>query len=406
MLALFCARFAKYLVLLSSIVIFACSLCLFIQLQEPISYVFGGWGKQIGIEYVITKHKQSLIVLSNIIFMSFILLSQFKPELESKLNIKYALACFLHFGVVGILHTNDLFNLYVFLEVSSLSLYALIALSNAKSLQVCLNYLVFGTISATFILFGIGLVFALTGNLNIDHATYLFHATHSSKLHHAAYVMLLVGAVIKIAPPLFNRWAYNVYLNINPILLFYLSPITLILGYQLLNISSYFIPRAAQLAMTTILQCYFVFCALSACYLARNYTMRKLIIDYSFISLALFLLCGACGVHSEALELLLWTESLNKMGLMLFLIWPLHYKTYNSWARIKRTLFYCALFFSSGMPPTPLFYQKWDIMMFLMKNGLYIPLATFLLSLLFSYICHYRMAVLAVLPRTSLGTLK
>ena len=60
-------------------------------------------------------------------------------------------------GLMGIAITGDLFNVFVFLEISSLGSYTLIALGNSRrALMAAFSYLVMGTIGGTFILLGIG----------------------------------------------------------------------------------------------------------------------------------------------------------------------------------------------------------------------------------------------------------
>ena len=93
--------------------------------------------------------------------------------LNKKLTLEKS-ACFIAAfllcltGLLGIVATGDAFNIFVFLEISSLSSYVLIALGkNRKALTASYQYLIMGTIGATFILIGVGLLYMLTGTLNI-----------------------------------------------------------------------------------------------------------------------------------------------------------------------------------------------------------------------------------------------
>ena len=71
-------------------------------------------------------------------------------------------------GLLGVTITGDAFNLFVFLEISSLSSYVLIAMGkDRRALTASYQYLVLGTIGATFIVIGIGLLYAETGTLNM-----------------------------------------------------------------------------------------------------------------------------------------------------------------------------------------------------------------------------------------------
>ena len=69
---------------------------------------------------------------------------------------------------MGVTITGDIFNIYVFIEIMSLASYALIAVGKKRNALVAsYNYLILGTIAATFILLGIGYLYMITGSLNI-----------------------------------------------------------------------------------------------------------------------------------------------------------------------------------------------------------------------------------------------
>ena len=71
-------------------------------------------------------------------------------------------------GLLGIAITGDAFNAFVFLEISSLSTYVLIALGrDRRALLAAFQYLIMGTIGATFYVIGVGLLYLLTGSLNM-----------------------------------------------------------------------------------------------------------------------------------------------------------------------------------------------------------------------------------------------
>ena len=71
-------------------------------------------------------------------------------------------------GLLGIAVTGDAFNAFVFLEISSLSTYVLIALGHdRRALLAAFQYLIMGTIGATFYVIGVGLLYLLTGSLNM-----------------------------------------------------------------------------------------------------------------------------------------------------------------------------------------------------------------------------------------------
>jgi multicomponent Na+:H+ antiporter subunit D len=125
-------------------------------------------------------------------------------------------------GLLGIAITGDLFNLFVFLEISSLSSYALISLGKSRrALLAALNYLFMGTIGATFILIGIGLMYMMTGTLNMaDMALQLRGEVRvngtsllaiETRTVLVAFAFLSVGISIKMALFPLHEWLPNAY---------------------------------------------------------------------------------------------------------------------------------------------------------------------------------------------------
>ncbi len=70
-------------------------------------------------------------------------------------------------GLAGMVITGDAFNLYVLLEIASLTGYALIGMGRGDAALSALNYIFMGTVGASFYLLGIGYLYLATGSLNI-----------------------------------------------------------------------------------------------------------------------------------------------------------------------------------------------------------------------------------------------
>ena len=64
--------------------------------------------------------------------------------------------------------TGDVFNLYVFLEITSLTAYCLIAMGGSRGIVSAFRYLLVGTVAATFYLLGVGILYSVTGTLNMS----------------------------------------------------------------------------------------------------------------------------------------------------------------------------------------------------------------------------------------------
>jgi multicomponent Na+:H+ antiporter subunit D len=116
--------------------------------------------------------------------------------------------------LLGIASTGDAFNMFVFLEISSLATYALIALGhNRRALLAAFQYLIMGTIGATFYVIGIGFLYLLTGSLNIaDVAERLGPvAAEDSRAIYAALAFITVGVSLKLALFPLHAWLPNAY---------------------------------------------------------------------------------------------------------------------------------------------------------------------------------------------------
>ena len=114
--------------------------------------------------------------------------------------------------MLGILATGDAFNVFVFLEISSLSAYALIALGkDRRALWASYQYLIMGTIGATFILIGIGLMYQMTGTLNMEDLSIRLPAVAQTRTVFTAFAFVIVGICLKLAMFPLHLWLPNAY---------------------------------------------------------------------------------------------------------------------------------------------------------------------------------------------------
>ena len=114
--------------------------------------------------------------------------------------------------MLGIVATGDAFNVFVFLEISSLSAYALIALGNdRRALWASYQYLIMGTIGATFILIGIGLIYQMTGTLNMNDLASRLPEVSQTRTVFTAFAFIIVGVCLKLALFPLHLWLPNAY---------------------------------------------------------------------------------------------------------------------------------------------------------------------------------------------------
>lgn len=96
--------------------------------------------------------------------------SSIKNEIpENKINFYYILINVLMASLLGIIYTNDLFNSYVFIEVSTLAACGIIVVKDKKeNIKATIKYLIMSTIGSGLILMAIAYIYSITGHLNMS----------------------------------------------------------------------------------------------------------------------------------------------------------------------------------------------------------------------------------------------
>ena len=181
----------------------------------PVSYALGGWAAPWGIEYrVDTVNAFVLVIVSAIstIVLPFARDTIEQEVREDRISLFYTSWMLCLTGLLGIAITGDAFNVFVFLEISSLSSYVLISLgSDRRALMAALRYLVMGTIGATFIVLGVGLLYVMTGTLNMMDLAERLGGVEDTRAVKVAFVFLTVGIGIKMALFPLHAWLPNAY---------------------------------------------------------------------------------------------------------------------------------------------------------------------------------------------------
>ncbi len=180
-----------------------------------ISYEMGGWAPPWGIEYRIDELNAILLLIISAISTVVLLAAQtsITAEIsEDRHTIFYALYLLSLAGMLGIVSTGDAFNVFVFLEISSLSAYAMIAMGQGRrALWASYQYLIMGTIGATFILISIGLMYQMTGTLNMADLADRLPQVANTKTVLVAFAFFIVGVCLKLALFPLHMWLPNAY---------------------------------------------------------------------------------------------------------------------------------------------------------------------------------------------------
>lgn len=377
----------------------------YIYIQGTVRLFAGGWKPPFGIEFEI-NHYNILFILTFAIcgVILGIYLLEGKGEIPSNNHNKfYSLLLFSLAGFIGIVSTNDIFNFYVFLEIASISSYALVTSNQSKSSYLAaFEYLIIGSIASSFILLGIGFLYLTTGTLNMSDLAIRLKDVYSLNSTRAGLGFFLAGLILKSAFFPFHNWLGKVYQHSsNGVTAFFsvtssnIGVFAIIkLGYliidpQLVNNSIYLRTILLIIAIATFIICSFRtiyqedlkgMMANSTCaHLGYILLAISLYSKDSFISallilfghllakFAIFMIIGVMNlsIHSTRIENLPRFIANNKLIAILFII---------------------NLLFLAGFPLTTGFLGKWGILQTLLNLKLYLVSFCFIVSIFCSFI--------------------
>jgi len=125
----------------------------------------------------------------------------------------FALLLLASLGMVILVGADNLLLIFVALELLSVSVYALAAFdkSSPASAEAALKYFLFGGMAAAFTLFGISLVYGVTGEIRLEAIANALAAKPAEPIFYVGLVMTLCGFAFKLAAAPFHWWAPDVY---------------------------------------------------------------------------------------------------------------------------------------------------------------------------------------------------
>ena len=195
--------------LFASLALVINALLLFRALHGPFVYWFGNWYPHgpmaLGISFVIEPIGAGLATLAALLTVLALLFSW--KYVDSGDNHFQPLMLIFLASMSGFVLTGDIFNLFVFFELMSTVAFALCGLKTAEPapLQGAFNFAVTNTIAAFLVLTGIGLLYAVTGALNMAQIG-LALGTRHDPLVLFAFTLLTCGFLIKGAIVPFHLW--------------------------------------------------------------------------------------------------------------------------------------------------------------------------------------------------------
>lgn len=183
-----------------------------------VDYAMGGWEAPLGIAFHIDGLNAPLLLLISAIglIVSLYGFRSVDAEVEPKKRAPFYGAFLISFaGLLGMVVSGDAFNIFVFLEVTSISTYVLVAMGSSRdrrALNAAFNYLILGSIGATFFVVGVGFLYMETGTLNmLGMAQVLADNGGSSRVTQVAFAFVVVGLGLKLAMFPLHLWLPSAY---------------------------------------------------------------------------------------------------------------------------------------------------------------------------------------------------
>ena len=185
-----------------------------VMASGTIHYRMAGWAPPMGIEYSIDLlNAMVLLIVASIAF--FNLIASYKSveqEINDRAGSFYTIYLLFVTGLLGVTATGDLFNLYVLIEITSLTSYAMVALGDRdRGPLASLNYIFIGVIGASFYLLGVGYLYLKTGSLNMADVANILSGIHGSSTVLVAFILCMIGIWIKMALFPLHVWLPNAY---------------------------------------------------------------------------------------------------------------------------------------------------------------------------------------------------
>jgi len=180
-----------------------------------VSYALGSWPPPWGIEYRVDAASALVALLVAAIATACVVYARRSAAAEiggERQYLFYALMMLCLAGMLGMAVTGDAFNLFVFLEISSLSTYVLVALGrDRRALTAAFQYLILGTVGATFYVIGVGILYLATGTLNLADIAARLPLAADPRAATVALAFITAGLGLKLAMFPLHAWLPNAY---------------------------------------------------------------------------------------------------------------------------------------------------------------------------------------------------
>jgi multicomponent Na+:H+ antiporter subunit D len=373
-----------------------------------IHYRLGGWAPPWGIEYAIDYLNAFMAIIVSFISLVIAIYSKrsIEQELPEKIVYFYTTFLLLVTGLLGIVVTGDVFNLYVFLEIASLAGYALIAIGEDRAPLASFNYVIMGTIGACFYLLGVGYLYIVTGSLNMADLSHLLPELYHSKVVLVAFAFFMVGVAIKIAFFPLHVWLPDAYTYApSAVSAFVASTMTKVGAYVMIRIMfTIFKPYFSieLFPVTAILGWIAAVAMIFGCVFAIAQSDLKRMLSYILIAEVGYIVMGVSvanrmGLKGAILHILndafMMACLFSVAGAIVYKIGTrniYHLKHLHRKMPFTTAAFTIAGLSIIGIPPTCGFFSKWYLILGTINAQKWIFAGTLLLSSLLNAVIFFR----------------
>jgi NADH-quinone oxidoreductase subunit N len=154
-----------------------------------------------------------LVQITLLVLTIFVILLSIESTFSAHIGEYLALVLFATASMMFLVSSQNILLIFISLELLSLSLYILAAFNkrSAQSAEAALKYFLFGGASAAFMLFGLSLVYGLSGSTNLPRIADAIKGQPLDPLLAVAIIMTIIGFGFKVAAVPFHFWAPDVY---------------------------------------------------------------------------------------------------------------------------------------------------------------------------------------------------
>ena len=381
--------------------------------RSVVTYAVGGWKPPFGIQIRIDFVGLFIASLIGVVGLLALIYSwrYVSHELdEEKVTYYYTLYLLLFTSMLGFSVTGDIFNMFVFMEIFSISSYALVGITGQRrAVRAAFKYLIMGATSSVTVLLAIAFLYSAVGSLNMVDIAERLSSGMFTQVASVALVLFLVGFAVKAALFPVHVWLPDAH-SIAP------SPISAVLSALVIKMGvlgilriffTVYTPGFADLSGTwnALLQVVAWGAAISivlASAMAIIQRDLKVMIAYSSIAHIGYILLGICMLTTNGMAGGIYNILAHALGKGCFflvagaIIYKHGLRKITDLRGLGRSMpvtagaFAVASLSIVGLPPSAGFVAKWYILWGCLQRGQYLFMVMVLLGSLLAAIYCFR----------------